>query len=178
MARAAPNPTNWVHRLNLDPRFRVPANFGTEVVEANAEEYMNYAWEQIGDVLEANQNIRRLHFATAASSRLYARHLTTVASDPARVLSLTAPVSSRVLLWRSDRRQPARIDAAPTLVPSVLTSTTIRRVIRPGARLMRSLPFTATVTPTNLHPAHQRRRGHQRSAEDRAAAASSRSIRP
>ena len=28
---AAPNPTNWVHRLNLDPRFRVPANFGTEV---------------------------------------------------------------------------------------------------------------------------------------------------
>ena len=37
-----------------------------------------------------------------------------------------------------------------TLVPSVLTSTTMRRVIRPGARLMRTLPFTATVTPTNL----------------------------
>ena len=29
----ADNPTNWVHRLNLDPRFRIPANFGTEVVE-------------------------------------------------------------------------------------------------------------------------------------------------
>ena len=86
-----------MHRLNLDPRFRVPANYGAEIVEANAEEYMNYAWEQIGDVLSANQTIRRLHFATAASSRLYARHLITVASDPARVLSLTAPVSSRVL---------------------------------------------------------------------------------
>ena len=33
----APNSTNWVHRLNLDPRFRVPANYGAEIVEANAE---------------------------------------------------------------------------------------------------------------------------------------------
>ena len=28
----APNPQNWVHRLNLDPRFRVPAGFGADVV--------------------------------------------------------------------------------------------------------------------------------------------------
>ena len=147
---AAPNPTNWVHRLNLDPRFRVPANFGTDVVEANAEEYMNYAWEQIGDVLQANQAIRRLHFATAASQRLYARSLLTVASSPARVLSLTAPVSSRVLLGGATVASMRGSVAAPTLVPPTLTSTAIRRVLRPGARLMRSLPFTATATPANL----------------------------
>jgi hypothetical protein len=147
---AAPNPTNWVHRLNLDPRFRVPANYGAEIVEANAEEYMNYAWEQIGDVLQANQSIRRLHFATAASIRLYARHLTTVASDPARVLSLIAPVSSRVLYSGTTIASLRASTATPTLVPSVLTSTTFRRVIRPGGRVMRSLPFTAAATPTNL----------------------------
>ena len=96
-----------MHRLNLDPRFRVPANFGTEVVEANAEEYMNYAWQQIGDVLSANQKIRRLHFAVAAASSLFDRHLTTVAADPQRVLSLTAPVSKRVLLGGNDRRNSA-----------------------------------------------------------------------
>ena len=33
----ASNSTNWVHRLNLDPRFRVAANYGAEVIEANAE---------------------------------------------------------------------------------------------------------------------------------------------
>jgi hypothetical protein len=38
-----PNPTNWVHKLNLDPIYRVPAHFGAEVVETNAEEYMNDA---------------------------------------------------------------------------------------------------------------------------------------
>jgi hypothetical protein len=145
-----PNPTNWVHRLNLDPRFRVPANYGAEIVEANAERYMNYAWEQIGDVLAANQAIRRLHFATAASVRLYARNLTTVASDPARILSLTAPVSSRVLYSGATVASLRASTTTPTLVPSVLTSTAFRRVLRPGARLMRSLPFTPTATPTNL----------------------------
>ena len=146
----APNSTNWVHRLNLDPRFRVPANYGVEIVEANAEEYMNYAWQQIGDVLQANQNIRRLHFATAASSRLYARHLITAASDPARVLSMTAPVASRVLVSGVTVASLRASTAAPTLVPPVLTSTVFRRVIRPGGRLMRTLPFTATATRTNL----------------------------
>ncbi len=147
---AAPNPTNWVHRLNLDPRFRVPANFGTDVVEANAERYMNHAWEQIGDVLQANQTIRRLHFATAASQRLYARNLLTVTSSPARVLSLTAPVASRVLIAGTTVASLRGSVAAPTLVPPTLTSTAIRRVLRPKARLMRSLPFTATATPANL----------------------------
>ena len=147
---AVSNPSNWVHRLNLDPRFRVPAHFGTEVIETNAEEYMNYAWEQIGDVLQANQAIRRLHFATAASQRLYARDLLTVASSPARVLSLTAPVASRVLLGGATVASMRGSVAAPTLVPPTLTSTAIRRVLRPGARLMRSLPFTATATKANL----------------------------
>jgi hypothetical protein len=142
----ADNPTNWVHRLNLDPRFRVPANFGTEVVQANDEDFMNFAWQQIGDVLNANQKIRRLNFAVAAASSLFNRHLITVAADPQRVLSLTAPVAKRVLLGETT----VATQRTTSLVPSVLTATTMRRVIRPGARLMRSLPFTATVTKTNL----------------------------
>jgi hypothetical protein len=146
----AANSTNWVHRLNLDPRFRIPANYGVEVVEDNAEAYMNYAWLQIGDVLQANQNLRRLHFATAASVRLYTRHVIPASSDPARVLSLTAPVSSRVLFSGATVASLRASTTAPTLVPPVLTSTVFRRVLRPGGRLMRSLPFTATATRTNL----------------------------
>ena len=142
---SAPNPTNWVHRLNLDPRFRVPANFGTEVVEDHAEEYMNYAWEQIGDVLSANQKIRRLHFAAAASSRMFDRHVMTVASDPQRVLSLTAPVaSSSIAVRKHDRGVAHDASSSRRCSPAAM-----RRVIRP-ARLTRSLPFTATVTRTNL----------------------------
>jgi hypothetical protein len=46
---------NWIHDLNLDPRWRVSAGFGTKVVQENQENYMSAAWEQIGEVLESNK---------------------------------------------------------------------------------------------------------------------------
>jgi hypothetical protein len=143
----APHPTNWVHRLNLDPRFRVPAAFGTDVVETNAEQYMNYAWEQIGDVLSANHLIRRLHLATAVSGRLYANHLLPLAAAlPERGFAVTAPVASRVMA------SPTTIahELAGSVLAPAYTSAAMRRVVRPRARLMRSLPFDAAVTPNNL----------------------------
>jgi hypothetical protein len=143
---AAPNTNNWVHRLNLDPRFRVPANYGVEIVEANAEDYMNDAWEQIGDVLAANQKIRRWHFAVAASTRLYERHLMTVAPIPQRVLSLTAPVANRVL----SGSQTVPAVQSTSLVPETLASTVFRRTIRSNSRLMRLLPLTPAANRFNL----------------------------
>jgi hypothetical protein len=101
----APNPTNWVHKLNLDPRFRVAASFAADVVEANAETYMNYAWEQIGDVLAANQRIRQLQLATEASSVWFNGHVKPLAAANAeRTISLLAPVASRVVAEPKDDR--------------------------------------------------------------------------
>lgn len=143
----APNNTNWVHKLNLDPRFRVAANFGTEVVESHAEEYMNDAWEQIGDVLAANSRIRRLQVAMEVSSRWHTQSLAPLAASNAeRALMFTAPVSGRVLI--SGTTVAATSNAS--LVHLAYTSTAMRRVTRPGARLMRSLPFNASITPQNL----------------------------
>ena len=163
---AAPNSTNWVHRLNLDPRFRVPANFGTDVVEKNAEDFMNDAWEQIGDVLAANTKIRRLQLAMQVSSRWHTQSLQPLAAaDAERALTVTAPVALRVLIAGTSAASAVSASSAATaaaprttvaalvntsLVPQAYTSTAMRRVTRPGARLMRSLPFTASVTPHNL----------------------------
>ena len=143
----APNPTNWVHELNLDPRFRVAANFGAEVVETNAEEYMNDAWEQIGAVLEANRRIRRLQLARDVSWRWHGRYLTPLAATNAeRAFGLAGPVAHRVLTGQMTVAHAESL----SLVPPVYTSTAMRRVVRPRSRLMRSLPFDATVTPANL----------------------------
>jgi hypothetical protein len=155
-----PNNENWVHELNLDPRHRVAASFGTNVVETNREEYMNAAWEEIGDVLEANRRIRRLQLAKEVSWRWYDRHLTTLAAaNTERAFSLTAPVASRVLVdgltapvaahALVGRMTVSSLQSA-SLVPPVYTSTVLRRVARPGARLIRSLPFDVATTPQNL----------------------------
>jgi hypothetical protein len=167
----APNNTNWVHRLNLDPRFRVAAAFGTEVVEKNAEEYMNDAWEQIGDVLAANTRIRRLQLAMQVSSQWHTESLKPLAAaNPERALMVTAPVVERVLVSGTTVAAAAIASSAPasassaaagpastvtaivntSLVPPTYISAAMRRVARPGARLMRSLPFTASITPQNL----------------------------
>jgi hypothetical protein len=143
----APNNQNWVHKLNLDPRHRATAAFGTNVVETNREEYMNDAWEQIGDVLAANSRIRRLQLAKEVSWRWYGRHLQTLAASNAeRALNLTAPVTPRVLI---EGTSVPYLQQASFVTP-VHTSAVMRRVIRPGARLMRALPFNAAVTPQNL----------------------------
>jgi hypothetical protein len=143
----APNPANWVHRLNLDPRFRVPAGIGAAVVEANAEEYMNDAWQQIGDVLAANQRIRQVHLALGVSRIWYDAHLTALAAaNPERAFTVAAPLARRVL----SSGMTIAFSQTASLVPPVLTSAVMRRVLRPGARLMRSLPFDATATPHNL----------------------------
>jgi hypothetical protein len=143
----ADNTGNWVHRLNLDPRFRVPAGFGADVVETNAEVYMNDAWQQIGDVLAANQKIRNLHLAAEVSTQWFTRHLTPLSEAiPERSFALTAPVHTRIM---GSPTTVAHIRST-SLVPSVLTSTAFRRVVRPQARLIRSLPFTAAITPQNL----------------------------
>lgn len=143
----APNPQNWVHRLNLDPRFRVPAGFGSDVVKANQEAYVDDAWQQIGDVLAANHRIRFLHLATEVSTRWFTRHVQPLAAaQPERAFALTAPVHARILA------SPMTIAAhrRASLVPPVLTSAPLRRATRPRARLMRSLPFTGSIRPDNL----------------------------
>jgi len=143
----APNNTNWVHKINLDPGYRVPAAYGTKVVENNAEDYMNAAWEQIGDVLAANARIRRLLLAREVSWRWHEGVIKPLAGvNVERAFSLMAPVATRVMA------SPTTIAYTQTtsLVPPVYTSAVMRRVLRPGSRLMRTLPFNATATPQNL----------------------------
>lgn len=133
-ATTPPTSDNWVHELNLDPRFRVPAGFGTAVVQDHQEEYMTAAWNQIGDVLEANRRIRFGHLAREVAGSMHRRHLAAmVAADPGHVLELTAPVHSRVLhdgLTVANR-------AATSLLATGPLSAAMRRITRPGARLTR-----------------------------------------
>jgi hypothetical protein len=140
---------NWVHHLNLDPRHRVAAGFGTSVVQDSQEEYMNAAWEQIGDVLAANARIRAAQLAREAAHVWYERHLQPLLrTQPARALALTAPVQSRIVEGGVTVRH---LRGASRVAP-VVTSAAMRRLTRPGARIMRALPFDDAHRPQDLLP--------------------------
>ncbi|TSD09196.1 hypothetical protein DP107_16860 [Haloglomus irregulare] len=49
----------WFHELNVDPLHRIPAGYGTAVVQENQEELMAVAWEQFGDLELANERVGR-----------------------------------------------------------------------------------------------------------------------
>lgn len=123
---------NWLNELNLDPRFRVPAHFGTRVVQENQEDYMEAAWEQIGEVLNANKQIRNSQFGMAASLALYEKHFVQAAkTSPTQLLLLTAPLQKRVMFNNVTVFQNYR----ESVVPDTVLSAPMRRIIRPRGRI-------------------------------------------
>ncbi|HYI09822.1 MAG TPA: hypothetical protein VEK57_12230 [Thermoanaerobaculia bacterium] len=138
---------DWLHELNLDPRFRVAAGFGTRVVQENQETYMDAAWSQVGRIVEANQRIRFGQFSQAVSTVWYDAHIKPlVAVKQEKGFVLIAPLKKRVRDGKATVQQHLR----ESHVQPVLTSGAMRRVLRPRGRLMRSLPFNGKQTPDNL----------------------------
>ncbi|MCA1803318.1 MAG: hypothetical protein LC662_12775, partial [Rhodothermaceae bacterium] len=59
-----PDSAVWYNDLNRDPRTRVPAGFGMRVVQQNQEKFMEIAWKQLTEVLEANKRMILGQFTT------------------------------------------------------------------------------------------------------------------
>ncbi|MET8700780.1 hypothetical protein ABZW10_18195 [Kitasatospora sp. NPDC004723] len=165
----AANQRNWVHRLNLDPRFRVAAGLGAQVVQKRQEEFMQAAWAQVGDVLAANARIRAAQLAREVSTVLQNKHLdppaAALAAVPAsgRALTLSAPAHSRVVTTTQEEAATASgrsagpaeqvavgFHVSESRVSTAPVSAPMRRITRPGSRLVRGLPFTADQPPQDL----------------------------
>ncbi|HEU4891603.1 MAG TPA: hypothetical protein VFT47_08635 [Vicinamibacterales bacterium] len=138
---------NWVHRLNLDPRFRVAAGIGTRVIQDQQEKFMDAAWEQIGKVLDAQKKIWLGQFGLLISEIWYERHLLpTVGVSRQQTFLLLAPLNKRILT--DGRTVHFAMDSA--YVSQTMTSAALRRIIRPRGRLIRSLPFDGSRPPAGL----------------------------
>jgi hypothetical protein len=137
----------WAQELNLDPRHRVAAGFGTEVVKKNQEDYMEAAWQQVGRVLDGNRKIRFGQMAELTAGVWHARELATLRDrSPELFLMVVAPVQGRVLA--GDRTVHRHVQESA--LPAVQTSKTVRQALRPRARVARRVGFDDEHGPTNL----------------------------
>ena len=132
-----PNPydpqAKWLTELNLDPRHRAAAGLGTRVVQKQQEPLMNQAWEQIGEVLEANRRLKLAQLAELTSWRIYRKHLGPMAEAPR--LWLTAPVQRRVLAGEATVARKIE----QSRLPGAAVSPEFRRAVRPRGRLARRM---------------------------------------
>ena len=138
---------NWVHELNLDPQWRVPAGFGTKIVQENQERYMKAAWDQVGAVLESNKRIRAGQLARETGWVWYDSHIKPVRDrHQGHWLTLSAPLHARVV------HQGITIShwIARSTVPRDALSAPMRKLVRPRGRIAQRLPFTADISPDNL----------------------------
>jgi hypothetical protein len=129
---------NWIHDLNLDPRYRVAAGFGTRVVQENQENYMDKAWEQLGAILEANRFLRRGQFSMAVERQWHTKYIGAMAAaEPAKLMMLTAPVQRRVVAGGFTLSH--RVAASP--LTRTALSAPFRKVLRSNGRALKLSVF-------------------------------------
>lgn len=139
----------WLHELNLDPRHRVAAGLGAEVVRRDQESLMAAAWEQVGQIEQANQLLRRAQLARSVSSSLHARHFQRMPEST--LLQVTAPAHARLRAVSLPNQAPP--PPSLTLHGQISRSATrppappLRKAIRPRGPVLRRAPEIGAAAP-------------------------------
>jgi hypothetical protein len=118
-------PAGWLDGLNLDPRYRAAAGLGTLVVQERQEDLMAAIWQQLAEILRANQLLRQAQLAVAASERIVARHLAPLSH--LELLSVAGPTLPRI---RVAPGKTARRAIAESCMPWLAFSGAFRKIVR------------------------------------------------
>ena len=133
--------TGWVNELNRDPRFRTPAGAGTEVIQKEQEKFMQQAWAQLGDLLQANQRIRQLQLAWMSTFVTYQKNVLPQPTD--QFLTFTHAVQARVL------GSPTTIarQVKDSRLPRAALDPAFRKIARSRGAIMRKVVPDGTAPP-------------------------------
>ncbi|MCD4650320.1 MAG: hypothetical protein K8S56_00815 [Candidatus Cloacimonetes bacterium] len=124
------NSKSWLDVLNLDPRHRTAAGFGSEVVRKQQEALMASAWDQIGEIEAANDILRRAQLGRESSTFLHYRFGSMAMED---FLRTTTPAQKRVLYDQDDGSKItvySKLDKE-TRIPAAALDPAFRRIMRP-----------------------------------------------
>jgi hypothetical protein len=142
----------WLDELNLDPRHRAVASFGTQVVQEHQEALMAAAWEQAGALQNANQQLRQLQLGLFVGRSLHARHFARLSADA--LLRVGAPALTRIKLAAAPDAGEATATLAAQLSRSTLplraVSPAMRRLARPLGPINRRLVVQGVARPTTV----------------------------
>ena len=120
----------WLDELNLDPRHRVVAALGTQVVQQQQEQLMTSAWQQLGEIERVNRLRRQAQFGRAVNGVIHERHFR--AFSPQTLLNVVAPAQSRLLATTAETA-PALLSRtlARSRIPIRAVSAPLRRLASP-----------------------------------------------
>ena len=142
----SPTGTTWLDQLNLDPRWRVAAGFGTRVIQEHQEALMASAWEQAAELEAANQRLRQLQLSLAVGETLHRRHFAVLSEE--QILRVAAPAFGRL---KQDSASSMLARQTGSMLPVGATRSAMRRIGRLRGPLSRRVaakgsPRSATNT--------------------------------
>lgn len=123
----------WLRELNLDPRHRAVAGFGTMIVQDQQEQLMASAWKQVGKIEKLNQALRHAQLARSVGSIIHERHLGQMDVDA--FLQVTEKTHRRVLMSPHTLNYQIR----QSVLPEAALSAPFRRISRPRGPLAKRL---------------------------------------
>jgi hypothetical protein len=91
----------WFFELNVDPRNRVAASLGTQVVQRKQDALMAGAWDQLAALRQANQSLSIIQLGRQVGESIWKRHVITADRDA--LFGLTKGAHSQV--FADDARQ-------------------------------------------------------------------------
>lgn len=130
------DPNSWLTTLNLEVRRRVAAALGARYVQLEQEFLMARAWEQVGQIRQANRLLAATELAAAAAEQAQRKHIGPL--DTADLITTMAPVSTRMRLAEAvvaPTTLATALSASPLLTGA--TSTAFARLTRRGGALAR-----------------------------------------
>lgn len=125
--------SGWYHDLNRDPRTRVPAGFGTGVIQKNQEKFVQRAWQQVQKVYEGNRKIRFFLFFMEVSLNYSTQFFTKLA--PTQLMALTSPIHAKIMGSPTTIRQ----QLIESRLKAPVFSPAFRRLVRPAGKLAQRL---------------------------------------
>jgi hypothetical protein len=132
---APPSPA-WLNELNLDPRNRVVAAVGTQVIQDQQEQLMASAWQQLGQIRKSNQRLRQAQVSVSVNEKYIAKIFDRL--SPEKFLQIVAPAQSRLQITVAappHSASPTQTEMLAqtlksSLVPQTVVSGSLRRIAR------------------------------------------------
>jgi len=145
LADAVANDNTWVFETNLDPRSRAVAGLGVKHVKNNQERLMDKAWDQLGEVIEANRKLRWGQLSKVISYAGFVKHI--AIQKPEQVNAITAKLFKRVKIGATTAYKQIKDSA----LSNATQSSAFRKIERPQSPLMKRLdPDNAVFTQNTL----------------------------
>jgi hypothetical protein len=139
-------PQHWVNDLNLDPRDRIAASFGTRIVQEDQEHLMASAWQQVDAIEKENEQRRRRQLAATTRQSTWVRHVRPIEDDG--LLQITGLSLAKVAVSVQEGQTIVQRTVAWQLNGSQapgFQSAALRRVARPRGAINRRALTPAVV---------------------------------